>query len=148
MKPKILIADDEPDSVSFMKDALEDAGYDVLVAYDGTQVFEQLANRPNLIILNVMMPHADGFEVARAIRDRVSCPILFLSARGAPEKMRSATSSTTASSPSTPATTSCLSTKSWCRLRRGRRRVRHDKRADGDRPPRHVAQSQHDRAAR
>ena len=67
MKPKILIADDEPDSVSFMKDALEDAGYDVLVAYDGTQVFEQLANRPNLIILNVMMPHADGFEVARAI---------------------------------------------------------------------------------
>lgn len=83
MKPKILIADDEPDIVAFMIDALEDDGYDVLVAYDGAQVFEQLGARPDLIILDVMMPHMDGFEVARTIRDRVGCPILFLSARGA-----------------------------------------------------------------
>lgn len=83
MKPKILIADDEPDIVSFMKDALEDDGYEVIVSRDGTEVFHHLGSRPDLIILDVMMPRLDGLEVCRAIRDRVGCPIIFLSARGA-----------------------------------------------------------------
>lgn len=81
MKPRILIVDDEPEIVTFMADALSDVGYDVLVAYDGPTVFERLSSKPDLIILDVMMPGMDGFEVCRAIRDRVACPILFLSAR-------------------------------------------------------------------
>ncbi|WP_152395327.1 response regulator transcription factor [Paenibacillus guangzhouensis] len=81
MKGKILIADDERDIVAFMCDALQDEGYEVSVAYDGQEVFDQLREIPDLIILDVMMPHLDGLEVCQAIRDRVSCPILFLSAR-------------------------------------------------------------------
>ncbi|AIQ22733.1 response regulator transcription factor [Paenibacillus sp. FSL H7-0737] len=81
MREKILIADDERDIVGFMRDALQDDGYEVSVAYDGKEVFDRLGETPDLIILDIMMPHLDGLEVCQAIRDRVSCPILFLSAR-------------------------------------------------------------------
>ena len=85
MREKILIADDEREIVEFMRDALEDEGYDVRIAYDGEQVLDQLNDHEllDLIILDIMMPHLDGLEVCQAIRDRVSCPILFLSARSA-----------------------------------------------------------------
>ncbi|SHE09974.1 transcriptional regulator [Chlamydia abortus] len=81
MKEKILIVDDEHEIVDFIRDALLDDGYEVAAAYSGEQVFEQLAARPDLIILDVMMPGMNGWEVCHAIRGRVSCPILFLSAR-------------------------------------------------------------------
>lgn len=81
MREKILIADDEREIVGFMRDALQDDGYEVSVAYDGKEVFDRLGETPDLIILDIMMPHLDGLEVCQAIRDRVSCPILFLSAR-------------------------------------------------------------------
>lgn len=81
MREKILIADDEREIVGFMRDALQDDGYEVSVAFDGKEVFDRLGETPDLIILDIMMPHLDGLEVCQAIRDRVSCPILFLSAR-------------------------------------------------------------------
>ncbi|WP_313638902.1 response regulator transcription factor [Paenibacillus sp. FSL K6-0276] len=81
MREKILIADDEREIVEFMRDALQDDGYEVSVAFDGKEVFDRLGETPDLIILDIMMPHLDGLEVCQAIRDRVSCPILFLSAR-------------------------------------------------------------------
>lgn len=81
VKERILIVDDEADMTAFMRDALEDDGYEVLVSYNGTDVFRQLAHRPDLIILDVMMPGMNGLEVCRAIRDTVGCPIIFLSAR-------------------------------------------------------------------
>lgn len=81
MREKILIADDEREIVEFMRDALQDDGYEVSVAFDGKEVFDRLGQTPDLIILDIMMPHLDGLEVCQAIRDRVSCPILFLSAR-------------------------------------------------------------------
>lgn len=81
MKGKILLADDEASIVEFIQDALEDEGYEVLVAYNGDEVFKQLAYKPDLIILDVMMPGPDGFEVCRAVREVVDCPIIFLSAR-------------------------------------------------------------------
>lgn len=81
MREKILIADDEREIVEFMRDALQDDGYEVSVAFDGKEVFVRLGETPDLIILDIMMPHLDGLEVCQAIRDRVSCPILFLSAR-------------------------------------------------------------------
>ncbi|GIP33804.1 response regulator transcription factor [Paenibacillus sp. J2TS4] len=85
MKEKILIVDDEPEIVDFIRDALVDEGYEVLAAYNSGQAFEWLGAKPDLIILDVMMPGMDGWEICCAIRGLVSCPILFLSARQSEE---------------------------------------------------------------
>ena len=77
----ILVADDEKDVVSLLKDYLELKGYCVYTAYNGAQAIEQASKTPDLILLDVNMPEADGFEVCMRIRDHVSCPILFLTAR-------------------------------------------------------------------
>jgi DNA-binding response OmpR family regulator len=53
----------------------------VLVAYDGEEGVRLARKQPDLIILDIMMPNLNGFEVCRAIRDEVLCPILFLSAK-------------------------------------------------------------------
>lgn len=81
VKERILVVDDEAEMVAFIRDALEDEGYEVMTAYDGEDVFRQLEHKPDLIILDVMMPGLDGLGVCRAIRDVVGCPILFLSAK-------------------------------------------------------------------
>ena len=78
---KILIIDDEVDLVSLLEKKLKKNGHEVLAAYDGQRGIELAAEMPDLIILDIMMPKADGFEVCRAIREKVFCPILFLSAR-------------------------------------------------------------------
>lgn len=64
-----------------MRDALLDEGYEVLTAYNAEQALEQLDFVPDLIILDVMMPELDGFKLCPKLRERVNCPILFLSAR-------------------------------------------------------------------
>lgn len=76
----ILVADDEKDVVSLLKDYLELKGYCVYTANNGKEAIEQASRTPDLILLDVNMPEADGFEVCRRIRDHVSCPILFLTA--------------------------------------------------------------------
>ncbi|WMJ80010.1 response regulator transcription factor [Clostridium sp. MB40-C1] len=81
MKEKILIVDDEEDIVSFLKDTLEDEGYEVFTAYDGNEAIEKSRLYPDLILLDVMMPNKNGYEVCRDIRDIVSCPIIFLTAK-------------------------------------------------------------------
>lgn len=78
---KILIVDDETDLVSLLEKHLNKKGHEVLTAYDGQRGIELARENPDLIILDIMMPKIDGFEVCRAIRNSVSCPILFLSAR-------------------------------------------------------------------
>ncbi|MBO4290653.1 MAG: response regulator transcription factor [Lachnospiraceae bacterium] len=78
---KILVADDEKDVVSLLKDYLELNGYLVMTAYNGMQAIEAAGSMPDLILLDVNMPDADGFEVCSRIRDHVNCPILFLTAR-------------------------------------------------------------------
>ena len=78
---KILVADDEKDVVSLLKDYLEMSGYCVFTAFNGSQAIEAASNSPDLILLDVNMPEADGFEVCSRLRDHVSCPILFLTAR-------------------------------------------------------------------
>lgn len=80
MVEKILIADDEEGIVSFIKDSLLAEGYTVLIAYDGEQAVKYAMQRPDLIILDVMMPCLNGYEVCKKIRDIVDCPIIFLSA--------------------------------------------------------------------
>jgi DNA-binding response OmpR family regulator len=80
MAEKILVADDEEGMVSFIRDALIREGYEVLAAYDGRQALELARRQPDLILLDVMMPGMDGYEVCHAVREIVSCPVLFLSA--------------------------------------------------------------------
>ena len=78
---KILVADDEKDVVSLLKDYLELKGYCVFTAYNGAQAIEAASKAPDLILLDVNMPESDGFEVCKRLRDHISCPILFLTAR-------------------------------------------------------------------
>lgn len=80
----ILIIDDERDLVELLAKKLRSNGHEVFTAYDG-RAGAALAKReqPDLILLDIMMPEMDGFDVCRAIRDDVVCPILFLSARQA-----------------------------------------------------------------
>ncbi|RRJ64088.1 DNA-binding response regulator [Paenibacillus oralis] len=77
----ILIVDDERDMVELLADELTARGHNVLAAYNGDRGIELAGSRPDLVILDIMMPGRDGFDVCRAIRDTVRCPILFVSAR-------------------------------------------------------------------
>jgi DNA-binding response OmpR family regulator len=80
--PRILIADDEQDLVLALRQALQDDGYQVLVAYDGLQALNLARRgRPDLIVLDVNMPELTGLEVCRRLRRDprlLGVPILFL----------------------------------------------------------------------
>lgn len=78
---KILVADDERDVVSLLKDYFEMNDYTVITAYSGTEAVEKTSHNPDIILLDVNMPDGDGLSVCKKIRDYVSCPILFLTAR-------------------------------------------------------------------
>lgn len=77
----ILIIDDEIDLVTLLKDVLESKGHTVLTATNGIEGIKLAAKQPELIILDIMMPEMDGYEVCKRIRDNVLCPIIFLSAK-------------------------------------------------------------------
>lgn len=78
----ILVVDDEDEIVQFVQDALEDEGYIVCVASDGTQALKVARQRePDLVILDIMLPQRDGFAVCKALREELDMPILFLSAK-------------------------------------------------------------------
>ncbi|MED4795792.1 response regulator, partial [Priestia megaterium] len=74
MNQTILLVDDEKDIISFMKDALQDEGYEVLFAYEGQEALKKLKINPDLIVLDVMMPGMDGFALCELIRKSISCP--------------------------------------------------------------------------
>ncbi|WP_435922942.1 response regulator transcription factor [Paenibacillus sp. DYY-L-2] len=76
----VLIVDNEADIVSFIRDALEDEGYEVLTAYSGAEALEQAKKKPQLVLLDIMMDDMDGFEVCQSIRPMLQGPIIFLSA--------------------------------------------------------------------
>lgn len=77
----ILIVDDEPDIVNMLKDYFEINGYRVLTAFNGTEALKKAERSPDLILLDVNMGDIDGLTVCRNIRDFISCPILFLTAK-------------------------------------------------------------------
>ncbi len=82
MYEKILVVDDEVSIVDILKYNLEREGYRSLTAHDGyeaLEVFEQ--ERPDLVILDVMMPQLDGFQVCRKIREVSNVPVIMLTAR-------------------------------------------------------------------
>lgn len=78
---KILIIDDEIDLVMLLEEELKERGHEVLIADNGQTGVELSKQQPDLILLDIMMPKMDGFEVCRLIRDDVLCPIIFLSAK-------------------------------------------------------------------
>ncbi len=68
-KKKILIVDDEPDVVRLVEARLKNEGYDVVVAYDGQSGLAAARNEsPDLIILDIMLPKLDGFQVCRMVK--------------------------------------------------------------------------------
>ncbi len=83
-KTKILIVDDEPGITLGLADQLEMEGYDVLVRSDGISGLEAICTeKPDLVLLDVMMPRMDGYEVCRRIRkEDDTLPILMLTAKG------------------------------------------------------------------
>ncbi len=81
---KILIVDDEQDICEFLRYNLEKEGFEVLVSYNGKDALKQVSKSLNLIILDIMMPEMDGFEVYRKIKDNkeyIDIPIIFLTAK-------------------------------------------------------------------
>lgn len=81
MAHKILIADDEPALAQILSEHLAREGYVTLTAGSAERALELLSRGPDLILLDINLPGMDGLELCRAIRDTVSCPILFLTAR-------------------------------------------------------------------
>ncbi len=81
MAYRILIADDEPMLRKLLAEHLEGEGYAVNTAGDGGEVMGLLGTRPDIILLDINMPGVDGLRLCRDIRDAVSCPIIFLTAR-------------------------------------------------------------------
>ncbi|MBI1281846.1 MAG: response regulator [Anaerolineaceae bacterium] len=82
MAHKILIADDEPHILESVGSYLTEDGFQVVTARNGREaLFVFRHEKPDLVILDVMMPEMDGWEVARLIRKESSVPLLFLTAR-------------------------------------------------------------------
>jgi two-component system KDP operon response regulator KdpE len=90
IKPGILVVDDEPELLRVLGLILRDAGYQVHEAIDGKQgVRQALRIKPDLIILDLMLPDIPGSEVTRQIREASAIPILMLSSSESPaEKVR------------------------------------------------------------
>jgi DNA-binding response OmpR family regulator len=84
LKGTILIVDDTPDNLALLSDALDDAGYRVLVALDGNSALSRIQRRrPDLILMDALMPGLDGFDTCRQIKaDAASAdiPVLFMTA--------------------------------------------------------------------
>ncbi|MCB1914038.1 MAG: response regulator, partial [Rhodocyclaceae bacterium] len=82
--PVILMVDDTPANLGVLYELLSEAGYDVLVAEDGESALERAAYaRPDLILLDVMMPGIDGFKTCQVLKERPETwdiPVIFMSA--------------------------------------------------------------------
>lgn len=82
MAEKVLVVEDDPTLRETLEYNLRYQGYDVIVAADGRRALELArSERPDLIILDVMLPGLDGFEVCRILRHEMNAPILMLTAR-------------------------------------------------------------------
>lgn len=85
MPKKILAVDDERHIVRLVQVNLERQGYDVVTAFDGKEALEKIAaENPDLVVLDVMMPYMDGFEVLQTIRknpDTRELPVIMLTAK-------------------------------------------------------------------
>src|SRR5512141_2158669 len=79
----ILVVDDEERMARFIRLNLEHDGFQVIEAYQGMQAIQALRDKmPDLVILDVMLPDIDGFEVLKLIREISSVPVIMLTAKG------------------------------------------------------------------
>src|SRR5204863_1545477 len=82
MPEKILVVEDERNIASFVSMYLKNARYHVEIARDGTEALQKAdATKPDLVVLDLMLPDIDGLEVCRQIRSTSDVPILMLTAR-------------------------------------------------------------------
>lgn len=81
MQYKILIVDDDAALVKMLDNYFTIKGYEIRKAGNGVEAVEKIRENPDIILLDVNMPGLDGLEVCRRIRDKVSCPIIFLTAK-------------------------------------------------------------------
>ncbi len=80
---RILVVDDEPRMIKFIRLNLEHDGYEVYEATSGPQALEKMRDQlPDLVLLDVMMPDLDGFETLRLIREISTVPVIMLTAKG------------------------------------------------------------------
>jgi CheY-like chemotaxis protein len=83
--PMVLVVDDETDTLDFLRDTLRSEGFRVVAAHDGRQALEALAKtRPDLVLLDIMMPELSGFEVLEALAqhpETANIPVVVLTAR-------------------------------------------------------------------
>jgi DNA-binding response OmpR family regulator len=80
---RILVVDDEPRMIGFIRMNLELEGYQVLEAHTGLDALEMIRTQlPDLVLLDVMMPELDGFETLRMLREFSNVPVIMLTAKG------------------------------------------------------------------
>jgi DNA-binding response OmpR family regulator len=87
VKPKILVVDDEPEAVELLEFNLKQAGYAVTTAGDGAEALKKARTQtPDMIVLDVMLPEMDGFEICKSLRldsTTAKIPIIMLTAKAA-----------------------------------------------------------------
>lgn len=81
MPEKIMLVDDEKGIVAIMQNYFEMAGFQVITAYSGNEALKKISCQPDIILLDINMPDIDGLAVCQSIREHITCPILFLTAR-------------------------------------------------------------------
>lgn len=81
MSKTVMVIDDEKDLVSVMKSFFEMSDYHVVTAYNGTEALQKLSCNPDVVLLDINMPDIDGLTICKTIREHITCPILFLTAR-------------------------------------------------------------------
>src|SRR6202161_228607 len=83
MPTRVLIVEDDPNIVDLMRANLAVRGFDTLVSSDGSKALSLLeTEQPDMVLLDLMLPEADGFELCRQIRERSNVGIIVVSARG------------------------------------------------------------------
>lgn len=80
---KVLVVDDDPNICDMLRMHLENEGYSVILSYDGDEALVKFnALKPDIILLDVMLPTQDGWQVCREIRKKSSIPIIMITAKG------------------------------------------------------------------
>lgn len=80
-RPTVLVVEDEPDTVLLLKQILRLAGFDVLGAFNGTEAVQKAAEaKPDLILLDLMMPELDGWQTFQYLRQTTDVPVVIISA--------------------------------------------------------------------
>jgi DNA-binding response OmpR family regulator len=83
MDKRVLVVDDEPRMIGFIRMNLELEGYRVLEAHNGLEALEAIRTQiPDIVLLDVMMPELDGFETLRMLREISNIPVIMLTAKG------------------------------------------------------------------